>query len=189
MNGSENFDFLRELRPTDAEIQPDSRANYVADRVFISTARSALIRSRVLIAGAAALLAAIAGGIVVRGQSQNEGVAQMTHASASSTTTIDNSPLSGFSLYATSGGKWAEDTFINTISKLMQDRKCRSIADMQELLNQEISKLNLTDWTTKKSYVGSDPSCVQAVPNLQTKTIEIKPQLACTKTRTVNCHR
>lgn len=185
MNRSDEFESLRNSRPTDAEVQQGSEANRVSD--YVLSARNAAGRGRYsakfLTTAAAIFLmtGTIAIAKIVDSPTQNS--SDFTSSIAPPSTTEAPSPLSGDQFYTL-----AEVQFLNSIALAARDRNCHTGSELEQLIYKSATEFKIKGWRFSDGVAINDSQCKIIRIESRSRTITIIPQPTCTENKNYLCH-
>lgn len=191
MNDLNDFGFLANIRPTDEEIATESKAVEVIENVISLTTSASRESLRRVLAVAAAVIAIVAATSAIQGAKDST----TNEASMTSTTytTLDSKPFSATAGAIPQVGNIeytnSEVHFINTVNKELKDNLCRSRSVVEDLLNSNLSRFQLSQWKIDSKIENGLTTCATARIKSNTRTILITPQPKCTHKQTTNCHR
>jgi hypothetical protein len=185
MSKSDEFESLRNCRPTDTEVQQGSEADRVSDYVLSArnVGRSGRYPAKFLTAAAAMFL--ITGTIAIAKivDSPTQYSSMSTSSIALPSTTEAPSPQSGDQFYTL-----AEVQFLNSIAILAHDKNCHSGSELEQLINKSVTEFKIKGWRISDGVAIDDSQCKMIRLESRSRTITIIPQPICTENRKYLCH-
>jgi hypothetical protein len=185
MSKSDEFESLRNSRPTDAEVQQDGKADRVSDHVLSArnAASSGRYPAKFLTAAAAIFLISgtIAIAKIVDSPTQKSSIS--TNSIALPSTTEAPSPLSGDQFYTL-----VEVQFLNSLALVARDKNCHTGSELEQLINKSATEFKIKGWRISDGVAIDDSQCKMIHIESRSRTITIIPQPTCTENKKYLCH-
>jgi hypothetical protein len=185
MSKSDEFESLRNSRPTDAEVQQGGKADRVSDYVLSArnAASSGRYPAKFLTAAAAIFLISgtIAIAKIVDSPTQKSSIS--TNSIALPSTTEAPSPLSGDQFYTL-----VEVQFLNSLALVARDKNCHTGSELEKLINKSATEFKIKGWRISDGVAIDDSQCKMIHIESRSRTITIIPQPTCTENKKYLCH-